>query len=179
MKTWIYEKSASEGVGDRGGGIEWARDLAVLSCLSLGQELASWLPMTGLCCCLSPQADHFLSTGSCVRNSKRAPQNSGLQGQSLKMAGLRFPPLSIEKTIGSVSSRLRMQTCGELTLAWNGSLCRFQIHSHCCLWFMMVRLVRKEARSPTYFPIGSLPVLVLSLGDKAKETQGPLRRGPQ
>lgn len=98
MKTWIdSEKPALDGVGDRGGGIEWARDLAMVSCLSLGQELASWLPMTGLCCCLSLQAGHFLSTGSCVRNSKRAPQNSGLQGQSLKMAGLRFPPLSIRK----------------------------------------------------------------------------------
>jgi hypothetical protein len=80
-----------------------------------------------------------------------------------------------------------MQTCGELTLAWKGSLCRVSTPSSLPLMvygaeLSPLRLVRKEARSPTHFPVGLLSVLVLSLRGKAKKTQDskePLRRGPE
>lgn len=62
-----------------------------------------------------------------------------------------------------------MQTCGELTLAWNGSLCRVSNPSSLPLriygaGLSALRLVSKEARAPTSFPTGVLSVLVLSLG---------------
>lgn len=61
--------------------------------LFLGQELASCLPVTGLCCSLRPQAGHFLSTGSCVRQlgspsefwlMRRGPKNGRAQSPSFK-----------------------------------------------------------------------------------------------
>lgn len=63
----------------------------------------------------------------------------------------------------------------------------FHIHPHCQLMIYdarlsLLRLLRKEAKSPTYFPIGLLSALLLSLGGKvgeAQDSKDSLRRGPE
>lgn len=62
-----------------------------------------------------------------------------------------------------------MQTCGELTLAWNGSLCRVSNPFSLLLVIYDGEAQKEGSKIPNLLSNGSLSVLVLSLGGKAKE----------
>lgn len=85
-------------------------------CLSLGQELA-----VCFACSLRPQAGYFLSTGSCIRNSNRAAQNSDLR-QGSKYGRAQILSFEYQKRLSEVSAGSECRPRGELTLDWNGSL---------------------------------------------------------
>lgn len=129
-------------------------------CFFLGKELASYLPMTWLCCSLGPQAGHFLGAGSCVRELG-SPSELWLTRQGSKNGRAQSPSFKYQNKQLEVSAGSEMQTCGELTWAWNGSLygvsnlSSLLIYDLWC-WARPWRLISKEARSPTYFPIGLL-----------------------
>lgn len=78
-----------------------------------------------------------------------------------------------------------MQTCGELTLAWNGSLCRVSNPSSLPLMIYgagpsSLRLISKEARSPTFQLDCFLFWCSPSEGKQRKQdSKVPLRRGPE